>query len=148
MLQIHVRSAVAGVLAVGLVVFALGAAQIRVNPPPAAVSPRTNVQFVAPWVHPRDFVRITSTSPFVVPDGKWFALTALGKPSSGSGGRTQLFVDGTDVGFSSEGRLFGAMTGTGDGPASCPVLPPGVSFPAGLQLTVTGGEAWGYLVDA
>lgn len=93
--------------------------------------------------HPRDYVQITSGTPYTVPSGKLFVLTALGA-INGVSGPTALVVDGT-------------VQATVPSQAANPVCYPataasGLTVAAGGVIEVSVGSpgssrAWGYLAS-
>jgi hypothetical protein len=101
--------------------------------------------------HPRDYVQIKENTPFTVPPGKLFVLTALG--ATVGTGSVRLLINpgaGTYCG-SNEFVEFGVPGG------SIVPAPLGFTAPAGALLSVvrpsdcTGstswGRAWGYLAE-
>ena len=86
---------------------------------------------------PEDMILIREGLPFVVPDGKIFVLTAVGR-SYGTGGANYIKIDGAIE------LQFNAAT-----PVNMSSVPPGFAVPAGSTIEVSMGEgygrAWGYL---
>lgn len=136
-MKLHVPSALLALGLASLVAFLSSQA----SPPPALLNPASiRVEYMP---HPRDMVQITQGTPYVVPPGKLFVLTALG------------IINGVQV----------SAVLTVDGGVQAIALPPGSS--AGTQpasvatgLTVAAGSvidlsapapassrAWGYLAN-
>ena len=84
-------------------------------------------------------VRIPEGSPFVVPAGKAFVATGLGR-STGSGTLVWIRIDGLPV-------WFGSITSNAETTHS---VPPGIVAAAGSTVEASGKAAMvlGYLVDA
>jgi len=162
MLQIHVRSAVAGVLAVVLVVLALGAAQIRVNPPPAAINHSSTCPQSSWPPHPEDIVNSTfeasgippggSVEVYRVPMNRWFVLVdcmtnyqADFELVEDLGGETRVILDREAIHYNHDGSA-GRMSSLGY------VFRPGSSVVLRNRDTSTRGVSFhafaGYLVDA
>lgn len=150
--HVHVPSALAGAALLGLVVVAVGAVQAGALPAPvaAAVAPAhvviDNPISVVGVPAPSDMVQIAEGTPFIVPPGKVFVLTALGVSDEIGGiASVRFFIDGhAETAAQIAG---GTLAG---GPMVTP-FPPGLSAGEGKTLTVgpiAGGieaRAWGYL---
>src|SRR5689334_21621039 len=100
--------------------------------------------------HPRDMVKIREGTPYVVPAGKLFVLTALGSTYPVSGGeRVRLFVNGQDEALT---RLSNSYNGSSPSSSDIVPVPPGFTVGAGSVITLleggptaTDARAWGYL---
>ena len=108
--------------------------------------------------HPRDMVVIREGTPYTVPAGRLFVLTALGAVSGDTGSsppaRTRFLVDGQDeiVGISKVAISDPAFSFPGGTGTSMQAVPLGFTAQAGSVLTVlfgpsglTDARAWGYL---
>jgi hypothetical protein len=100
--------------------------------------------------NPRDMVQIQGVTPYVVPPGKVFTLTAIGATASiNNGCSVHLYVNG-----SSELTAVGAVTSE---TSTVKSVPAGFTVPGGATITLSGDagcnlydtwlRAWGYLAD-
>lgn len=100
--------------------------------------------------NPRDMVQIKGTTPYIVPPGRLFVLTAIGSNANMNNGCTvHLNVNGAP-----ELTAVGAISANAPGMAPVPV---GLTMPGGSMITLTTDagcdaysswlRAWGYLTD-
>lgn len=130
-IQLHVPSLAIGLAACGVVFVTMSQGAPQISPPRVSYGP-----------HPRDYVQIKEGTPFVVPTGTVFALTALGTADA-STGRISLRVNGSvEV-----ERMLSADTSLGMNSE-----PTGFAVLAGNTITVDdtdvsdqNARAWGYL---
>jgi hypothetical protein len=147
-LTIHTPSALAGAILLGLVLVASAAVQGGGSLIPGDFN---RVKIIGQPA-PHEMVQISGDTPYMVPSGKLFVLTGLGRTEIGNF-TTQLLVDGA-LAVSAQpyyqlgngGDVSGVVLGT-----TVMHVPVGYTAQAGSTLEVTGsngGRAWGYLVDA
>jgi hypothetical protein len=146
-MKLHFPSALLALGLVGLVAFLSSQA----SPPPALLNPASiRVEYMP---HPRDYVQIKEGTPYTVPGGKIFVLTALG--SHNSQGEAYLQIDGVEeLRVRCEQFVFGAGGSPiplGEG-ISMKRTPIGLTAHAGSVITILAGNgkpddcrAWGYL---
>jgi hypothetical protein len=141
-MKIHSLSALAGAGALGLVMLVAGAMQVPRSPAADTALGAGPIQ-VAGIPDPRQMLVIREGTPYVVPQGKVLAVTALG-----------ALINGIVVALSIDGQT--EMTSVANMPSACPgtinPIPPGLTAHAGSTVEVQSGgiygRAWGYLVDS
>ena len=138
-------SALAGAGLLGLTLVAAGATQ---GHGPARVRIVHPVDVVG-IPDPRDIIVIDEGTPYVVPVGKLFVVTAFGRTRFGNTASRLLLVDGVVV---LEVDIRGNIFSTGTASMSMSPVPPHLVVSGGSTLSINpvsgGGRAWGYLIDA
>lgn len=100
--------------------------------------------------HPRDYVQIIGTAPYLVPAGKLFVPTAIGSTSSMGSGCHVHFNVNAELAFTANLVLASEAE-------TVKVVPPGLAVPAGSAITLTTDagcqlyeplmRCWGYLAS-
>lgn len=139
-MSIHKPSLVVGASFVAACVVALGAMRASTSPSPAHSAVSYPTVQVAGIPTPGQMVVIKEGTPYVVPAGRRFVLTALGSPAITQGAR--LFVDNV--------QEVDAYPSASTATASLVPVPVGFSVAGGATITVVGnfagtGRAWGYV---
>ena len=142
-ITIHPFSALVGMAVLSMAWVTAGAMPLQGSSSNRDVSAIENVNDP----HPRDFVLLTGSSPYIVPEGKILVVEALGDRSNPMG----------DITLTVDGEIQVARQGYGGGGSGIVLsileLPGrGIAVGAGAVVEVAGGgtesRAWGYLVDA
>lgn len=134
----HPLSAAFGFVLAGI----LALTTSQASPPPATLNPAAlRIEYMP---HPRDMVQIADGSPYVVPSGEVFVLTAVG--SSGSSPNTELRINGLW-----QHSTYAYTSNASDHQSSVLAVPAGLTAPAGSTIEVSNpgvsGRAWGYLAN-
>ncbi len=144
-IQLHPGSVLAGVGVALLAFVVMGQQVVSTGQAPLAGLDPELTRPPAFAVHPRDFVQIKEGTPYTVPAGKLFVLTALGNTVAEM--HTELFVNGVAEAESSNAQSTGNAV-------SMKRVPRGFAVAAGSVITLTSlwsapddGRAWGYLAD-
>jgi len=130
-IKMSVVSATLGALLAGAIFVSM--AQTTVGTP-------TRIQYIP---HPRDMVQIQQGTPYIVPTGKLFVLTALGDRGI-CGNSSSLSVNGQPevYSFYANGNSMSAAA-----PGFTVAAGSTISLGGGCSNDPTGGRAWGYLVS-
>jgi hypothetical protein len=148
-LKIHPLSAILGAVVVCIGFITLGAASIADVQRVAVI----NALSIQGAYDPREAVVIREGTPYIVPTGRIFVLTALGSNGDGSskGESAELTVDGQlELSII---RPASTTSGGERNDSTVRPVPTGFTVSSGSTIEVDGlltplGRAWGYLVDA
>lgn len=136
-MRFHLASALSGLGVAGLVLLLTSQSSLTVG------SVQARVEYMP---HPRDCVQIREGTPYTVPAGKIFSLTALGGVAGGGCFSATLKVNGQVE----AGSFMNVGCGSATTSAWVATTPLGMTVPAGstIEPVLSGnGRAWGYLAE-